>query len=170
MVFTEDDVRLTQEQARQNSIPPGANAAVPTSGKKCKTCGKGKRSGGESFPRFRRRFQHLPRRFSRCAADRPGSSAVESNLASSNVTRRDLRLVFVGTWSVPGRWGFPAGFVTRTVPRFQELLRKGNPAMSVRNPRVKTRQNRLARAARHGLAACAVDLPEGRFPARLRRR
>ncbi|MEI8373649.1 MAG: Flp pilus assembly protein CpaB [Planctomycetota bacterium] len=53
VIFTEDNVRLSQEEARQNSLPTGtASAAAPASGKKCKTCGKGngKGKGGESTP------------------------------------------------------------------------------------------------------------------------
>lgn len=51
VVFTEDNVRLSQEETRQNSLPTGtASAAAPPSGKKCKTCGKGKGSGGGSTP------------------------------------------------------------------------------------------------------------------------
>ena len=53
VVFTEDNIRLTQDEARQKTLPDTGRTIRATSsptGKKCKNCGKGKAKGDESTP------------------------------------------------------------------------------------------------------------------------
>ena len=51
VVFTDENVRLSQEEANQRSLPPAtASAATAKPAKKCKTCGKVKGKASELTP------------------------------------------------------------------------------------------------------------------------
>ena len=98
VVFTEDNVRLSQEEARQEALPPGAPVAASTPGakpaKRCKACEKAardraKRNGGSSTPRDAdtdtdTRAPRLPR----YAVARPGTLAARHDLGPGNITER----------------------------------------------------------------------------------